>query len=90
MCRNIKTLFNFAPPATDEEIFAASLQYVRKVSGFNKPSKANEDAINRAIEDVALATKNLLDTLVTNAEPRNREIEAERVRARTAKRFGAE
>lgn len=90
MCRNIKTLFNFAPSATDDEIYAASLQYVRKVSGFTKPSKANEDAINRAIEDVAIATQNLLNTLVTNSEPRDREIEAERARARTAKRFGIE
>ncbi|KAA0965947.1 DUF2277 domain-containing protein [Sporosarcina sp. ANT_H38] len=88
MCRNIKTLFNFAPQATDDEIHAASLQYVRKVSGFNKPSKANEDAINRAIEDVAIATQVLLNTLVTNAEPRDREIEAERARAKNAKRFG--
>jgi len=90
MCRNIKTLFNFSPPATDAEIYAASLQYVRKVSGFNKPSKANEEAINRAVEQVAIATQNLLNTLVTNAEPRDREIEAERARARTAKRFGIE
>jgi hypothetical protein len=90
MCRNIKTLFNFAPPATEEEIFAASLQYVRKVSGFNKPSKANEDAINRAVEEVAIATQNLLNTLVTNADPRDREIEAERARARNEKRFGLE
>lgn len=90
MCRNIKTLFNFSPPATSDEIYAASLQYVRKVSGYNKPPKANEDAINRAVEEVAIATQNLLNTMVTNAEPRNREIEAERARARNAKRFGLE
>ena len=89
MCRNIKTLYNFDPTATDDEIYAASLQYVRKVSGFNKPSKANEDAINCAVEEIATATKNLLNTLVTNADPRNREIEAERARARNEKRFGA-
>ena len=87
MCRNIKTLYNFAPPATKDEIYAAALQYVRKVSGFNKPSKANEDAFNSAIEEVAIATQNLLNTLVTNVDPLNREIEAERARARTAKRF---
>ncbi|MDN4608190.1 DUF2277 domain-containing protein [Sporosarcina highlanderae] len=90
MCRNIKTLFNFHPPATTDEIYAASLQYVRKVSGFSKPSKANEDAINRAVEEVVIATQNLLNTLVTNAEPRNREVEAERAKARNAKRFGLE
>ncbi|WP_342601202.1 DUF2277 domain-containing protein [Psychrobacillus sp. FSL H8-0483] len=90
MCRNIKTLFNFEPPATDDEIYAASLQYVRKVSGFNKPSQANEDAFNRAVQEVAIATQHLFDTLVTNAEPRDREIEAERARARSAKRFGLE
>ncbi|MDW0118621.1 DUF2277 domain-containing protein [Sporosarcina thermotolerans] len=90
MCRNIKTLFNFHPPATTDEIYAASLQYVRKVSGFSKPSKANEDAINRAVEEVFIATQNLLNTLVTNAEPRNREVEAERAKARNAKRFGLE
>jgi hypothetical protein len=90
MCRNIKTLFNFAPPATDDEIYAASLQYVRKVSGFNKVSMANEDAFNHAVEEVARATKDLLNTLVTNADPRDREIEAERARARNAKRFGTE
>lgn len=88
MCRNIKTLFNFEPPATDDEIYAASLQYVRKVSGFNKPSKANEVAINRAVEEVAIATQNLLKTLITNSDPRDREIEAERARARNVKRFG--
>lgn len=90
MCRNIKTLFNFDPPATDEEIYAASLQFVRKVSGFNKPSRANEDAINRAVEDVSDITKNLLNALVTNASPRDREVEARRARERNAKRFGNE
>ncbi len=90
MCRNIKTLFNFAPPATDDEIYAASLQYVRKVSGFNKPSMANEDAFNRAVEEVAMATQNLFNILVTTANPRDREIEAERARIRSAKRFGTE
>jgi len=90
MCRNIKTLFNFDPPATNDEVYAASLQYVRKVSGFNKPSQANEDAFNRAVQEVAIATQHLFDTLVTNAEPRDREIEAERARARSAKRFGLE
>jgi hypothetical protein len=88
MCRNIKTLFNFEPPATDEEIRAASLQFVRKLSGFNKPSKANEEAFEQAIEDVTRIAKNLLDSLVTNAEPRDREIEAERARQRNAERFG--
>ena len=88
MCRNIKTLFNFEPPATDEEIRAASLQFVRKLSGFNKPSKANEEAFDRAIEDVARVARTLIDSLVTNAEPRDREIEAERARQRSAERFG--
>jgi hypothetical protein len=88
MCRNIKTLYNFEPTATEAEIYAASLQYVRKVSGFNKPSNANEDAFNRAVEEIAISTQNLLNTLVTNAAPRNREIEAERARARNEKRFG--
>ena len=88
MCRNIKTLFNFDPPATDDEIQSASLQFVRKLSGFNKPSKANEAAFNGAVEEVAAIARNLLDSLVTNAEPRDREIEAERARARAAQRFG--
>jgi len=88
MCRNIKTLFNFEPPATEEEIRAASLQFVRKLSGFNKPSKANEEAFDRAIEEVAAVARTLLDSLITNAEPRDREIEAERARARAAERFG--
>jgi len=88
MCRNIKTLFNFEPPATDEEIRAASLQFVRKLSGFNKPSKANEEAFNRAIEEVAHVARHLIDSLVTNAEPRDRETEAERAKLRAAQRFG--
>lgn len=90
MCRNIKTLFNFEPPATDDEVYAASLQYVRKITGFNKVSKANEYVFNHAVEQVAIATQQLLQAAVTNAEPRNREIEAERARARSAKRFGIE
>ena len=90
MCRNIKTLYNFSPTATDDEIHAAALQYVRKVSGFNKPSKANEDAFHHAIEEVARITQQLFNELITNAEPRNREIEAERAKARSAKRFGSE
>jgi hypothetical protein len=88
MCRNIKTLFNFDPPATDDEIQAASLQFVRKLTGFNEPSKANEEAFSRAIKDVAVVARNLLDSLVTNTGPRNREVEIERARARAAKRFG--
>jgi len=88
MCRNIKTLFNFDPVATDEEIEAAALQYVRKITGFNKPSKANEEAFYRAVHEIQLISKILLDELETKAEPRNREIEIERARIRTAKRFG--
>jgi hypothetical protein len=88
MCRNIKTLHNFKPPATDEEIRASSLQFVRKLSDFTKPSKANELAFNRAVEQVAGAAHELLDTLVTNAPPRVREVEAAKARARTAERFG--
>lgn len=88
MCRNIKTLFNFDPPATDEEIRAASLQFVRKLSGFNKPSRANEAAFHRAVEEVAAVAQNLLDSLVTSAEPRDRAVEAERASARAADRFG--
>lgn len=88
MCRNIKTLFNFDPQVTDDEIHAASLQFVRKISGFNEPSKANEAAFNRAVGQVAEVARNLLDSLVTSAEPRNREVEIERARARAAKRFG--
>jgi hypothetical protein len=89
MCRSIKTLFNFEPPATDEEIRAASLQFVRKLSGFNSPSKANQAAFEQAIEDVAHAARVLIDSLVTTADPRDREVEAERARARSAVRFGA-
>ncbi|SFE88915.1 hypothetical protein SAMN05216378_4468 [Paenibacillus catalpae] len=88
MCRNIKTLYNFDPPATDEEIQAAALQFVRKLSGFNTPSKANEDAFQLAIGEVTEAARKLLGSLVTNAEPRNREVEIERARLRNAKRFG--
>lgn len=88
MCRNIKTLYNFEPPATDEEIRAASLQFVRKLSGFNTPSRANEAAFERAIEEVFASARRLIDTLETNAPPRDREIEAEKARARAAERFG--
>jgi hypothetical protein len=87
MCRNIKTLHNFAPPATDEEIRASSLQFVRKLSGFTKPSKANEAAFARAVEQVSEAAHRLLDSLVTNAPPRDREVEAVKARAWTAERF---
>ena len=89
MCRNIKTLFNFEPPVTDEEIRAAALQFVRKVSGFNKPSKANEDAFQRAVEDVARISGDLLNSLETNAPPKNRLEEAEKARARAAQRYPA-
>jgi hypothetical protein len=89
MCRNIKTLFNFDPPATDEEIRAASLQFVRKLSGFNSPSKANEPAFNRAIDDVARIARRLIDSLETTAEPRNREEVAARARARAQERFSS-
>ncbi|WP_442599934.1 DUF2277 domain-containing protein [Neobacillus sp. D3-1R] len=89
MCRNIKTLFNFDPPATEEEIHAASLQYVRKITGYNKPSKLNEEAFNRAINEITMVTINLLNAMETNSEPRNREDEAERARIRSAKRFGS-
>ena len=88
MCRNIKTLFNFEPPATEEEIQAASLQFVRKLSGFNKPSKVNEAAFERAVDDVTRVAEKLLDALVTKAPSRDREIEAQRARARAAARFG--
>jgi hypothetical protein len=87
MCRNIKLLFNFEPPVTDEEIRAASLQFVRKVSGFNRPSKANEVAFLAAVDEIAAVSKKLLDTLETNAPPRNREEEAAKARARSAQRF---
>lgn len=89
MCRNIKTLFNFDPPATTEEVHASSIQFVRKLSGFNKPSKANEEAFNLAIERVAAAAQEMLNTLVTNAPPRDREVEAARAKERAAIRFGA-
>ena len=88
MCRNIKTLHNFKPPATKEEIRASSLQFVRKLSGFTKPSKANEEAFNRAVEQVAQAATELLDSLVTNAPPRDREVESAKARARSAERYG--
>ena len=88
MCRNIKTLFNFEPPATELEIRDASLQFVRKLSGFNVPSKANEAAFEQAVQDVAAAARTLIQSLVTTAEPRDREIEAARARARSAARFG--
>jgi hypothetical protein len=88
MCRNIKTLFNFEPPATDSEIRASSLQFVRKLSGFTKPSKANEAAFNQAVEDVTAAARRLVDSLTTNAEPRNREEVAARLKARAAERYG--
>ena len=87
MCRNIRTLFNFEPPATDDEVRAASLQFVRKISGFTKPSKANEEAFNRAIEEVAAASRQLMDSLVTTAPARDREVEAEKARARAAERY---
>lgn len=88
MCRNIKTLFNFNPPATDDEIKAASLQFVRKLSGYNKPSQVNEQVFDQAIDDVAAIARKLIDSLEPNAEPRDREVEAERSRARAAERFG--
>ena len=89
MCRNIKTLFNFAPAATDEEIYAASLQFIRKLSGYNQPSRANEVAFNRAVVQVAATARMLIDALETSAEPRNREVEAARAKARSAERFKA-
>jgi hypothetical protein len=87
MCRAIKTLHNFSPPATEDEIRASSLQFVRKLSGFTKPSKANEAAFNRAVDDVAHTARHLLDSLVTNAPPRDRTVEAMKARTRSAKRF---
>jgi hypothetical protein len=89
MCRNIKTLFNFEPPATELEIRDASLQFVRKLSGFNVPSKANEAAFERAVQEVAASARVLIGSLVTTAEPRNREVESAKARARSAIRFGA-
>ncbi len=88
MCRSIKTLHNFEPPATDEEVRAAALQYVRKISGSRDPSQANVEAFDRAVAAVTVATRQLVDTLVTPAPPKNREVEAEKARARAAKRFG--
>jgi hypothetical protein len=88
MCRNIKTLHNFEPPATDDEVRAAAVQYVRKVSGSAKPSKANEAAFERAVDEIAHVTRHLLAELVTTASPRDREVEAARARARAEKRFG--
>jgi hypothetical protein len=88
MCRNIRTLFNFDPPATDAEIRASALQYVRKLSGFTRPSEANRVALDRAVDEVAAATERLLDALVTRAPARDREVEAERARARAAQRYG--
>ena len=88
MCRNIRTLHNFEPPATHEEIQASALQYVRKVSGMNKPSKANEASFDRAVHEIAHLTRHLLDDLVTTAAPKDREVEAERRRARAVARFG--
>lgn len=90
MCRNIKTLFNFAPPATHEEVRAASIQFVRKVSGSTKPSQANEAAFERAVNEIELATRKLLGELVTAAPPKDREVEKAKAKARAAKRFGRE
>jgi hypothetical protein len=89
MCRNIRTLHNFEPPATEDEIQASALQYVRKISGSTKPSQANEAAFERAVKEVAAATTRLLDALVTNAPPRDREVEAAKARARAAERYGS-
>lgn len=88
MCRNIKTLFNFEPPATHDEVQAAALQFVRKLSGFNAPSKANEAAFHQAVAEVTETARRLLDSLVTNAQPRNRDVEIMRARARSIRRFG--
>jgi hypothetical protein len=89
MCRNIHTLFNFEPPATDDEVRDAALQYVRKISGFTKPSQANADTFERAVDEVAAATRRLVDDLVTTAAPKDRAVEAERARARAAQRYAA-
>ena len=89
MCRNIRTLHNFEPPATEDEIRASSLQYVRKISGSSKPSQANAEAFDRAVDEVAAATRRLLDQLVTNAPPKDREVEAEKAKARSAARYAA-
>ncbi len=88
MCRNIKTLFNYEPPATGDEIYNAALQYVRKVSGFTKPAQQNQAAFDQAVQEVALATSNLVNSLVTSAAPRDREVEAAKARVRAMKRFG--
>lgn len=88
MCRNIKTLFNYEPPVTDEELYSASLQYVRKVSGFTKPSQLNQEAFDHAVYEIAQITGQLIETLVTNASPKDREVEAAKSRARAAKRVG--
>ncbi len=88
MCRNIKTLFNFDPPATNDEVNASAIQFVRKLSGFSKPSKANEQAFELAVERVAAAAQEMLDSLVTNAPPRDREVEAARAREQSLQRFG--
>jgi hypothetical protein len=88
MCRNIKTLANFEPPATDDEIAASALQFVRKLSGMNKPSKANEEVFNRAVDEVTTAARTLVESLIVHAPPRNREVEAERARERARERFG--
>lgn len=90
MCRNIKTLFNFDPPATEAEVRAASLQFVRKLSGYDKPSRANQAAFERAVDAVSAAASDLITALTTDAAPRNREVEASKARARSAKRFGKE
>ena len=89
MCRNIRTLYNFDPPATDEEVRAAALQYVRKISGFTKPSAANQEAFDRAVEQVAHVSEHLLAELVTNAPPKDREVEAAKAKARAAARYAA-
>jgi hypothetical protein len=89
MCRNIHTLYNFEPAATDDEVRAAALQYVRKISGFTKPSRANEPAFERAVDEVAATSRRLIDSLVTSAPAKDREAEAERARARAAKRYAA-
>jgi hypothetical protein len=89
MCRNIRTLHNFEPPATEEEIRASSLQYVRKVSGFTKPSQANAEVFERAVDEVAAVTRRLLDELVSNAPPKDREVEAAKAKARSAARYAA-
>jgi hypothetical protein len=89
MCRNIRTLYNFEPPATDDEVRAAALQYVRKISGFTKPSAANKEAFDRAVEQVAHVSQHLLADLVTNAPPKDREVEAARAKARAAARYAA-